>query len=130
MKIVFTSIFVGISFLGISSIEKQLSKREYFEQWKNTAIQQMIQYKIPASITMAQGILESGNGNSELARKANNHFGIKCHDWDGATMYMDDDSKGECFRVYSSAEESYVDHSEFLKNKGRYSKLFSLEIRD
>jgi uncharacterized FlgJ-related protein len=130
MKIVFTSIFVGISFLGISSIEKQLSKREYFEQWKNTAIQQMIQYKIPASITMAQGILESGNGNSELARKANNHFGIKCHDWDGATMYMDDDSKGECFRVYTSAEESYVDHSEFLKNKGRYSKLFSLEIGD
>ncbi len=130
MKTVFTSFFIFVSFIGICSTEKQLSKYEYFEQWKNTSIQQMILNKIPASITMAQGILESGNGNSELARKANNHFGIKCHDWDGSKVYMDDDSKGECFRVYASAEESFVDHSEFLKNKGRYSQLFTLEISD
>lgn len=113
-----------------SKVEKQLSKKEYAEQWRTTAVQQMIQYKIPASITIAQGILESASGNSELARKGKNHFGIKCHDWEGETMYMDDDQKGECFRVYNSAEESYVDHSEFLTTKKRYANLFSLEISD
>lgn len=111
-------------------IEKQFSKKEYVDMWRSTAIQQMIQHKIPASITLAQGILESGSGNSILARQGNNHFGIKCSDWDGKTMYMDDDQKGECFRVYNSAEESYVDHSEFLKTRKRYANLFSLETTD
>ena len=111
-------------------IEKQLSKKEYVDIWRTTAVQQMIQYKIPASITLAQGILESGSGNSALAREGNNHFGIKCGDWEGQTMFADDDQKGECFRVYASAEESYIDHSEFLKEKKRYANLFSLESND
>lgn len=111
-------------------VEKQFSKKEYVDMWRTTAIQQMIQHNIPASITLAQGVLESGSGNSILARQGNNHFGIKCSDWDGKTMYMDDDQKGECFRVYDSAEESYVDHSEFLKTRKRYSNLFSLESTD
>ncbi len=111
-------------------VEKQITKKEYVEQWRNTSVQQMIQFNIPASITMAQAILESGSGNSVLAREGNNHFGIKCHDWEGKTIYLDDDKKGECFRVYDSADESYVDHSEFLTTKSRYSKLFALELTD
>lgn len=128
------SIITIVSFsavLGVNAgVEKQISKKEYVEQWRTTAVQQMIQYKIPASITMAQAILESGSGNSELARKGNNHFGIKCHDWEGEKMYLDDDAKGECFRVYTSADESYVDHSDFLKTKKRYANLFALEQTD
>lgn len=128
------SIITIVSFsavLGVNAgVEKQISKKEYVEQWRTTAVQQMIQYKIPASITMAQAILESGSGNSELARMGNNHFGIKCHDWEGEKMYLDDDAKGECFRVYTSADESYVDHSDFLKTKKRYANLFALEQTD
>jgi LysM repeat protein len=107
-----------------------LSKKEYVLQWKATAIQQMALYKIPASITLAQGILESGSGNSQLARVGNNHFGIKCHGWEGKTMFMDDDEKGECFRVYPSAEDSYKDHSEFLTVNKRYNALFELKSDD
>lgn len=107
-----------------------LSKKEYVLQWKATATQQMALYKIPASITLAQGILESGSGNSQLARVGNNHFGIKCHGWEGKTMFMDDDEKGECFRVYDSAEDSYKDHSEFLTVNKRYNDLFELKSDD
>jgi LysM repeat protein len=107
-----------------------LSKKEYVLQWKATAIQQMALHKIPASITLAQGILESGSGNSQLARVGNNHFGIKCHGWEGKTMFMDDDEKGECFRVYASAEDSYKDHSEFLTVNKRYNALFELKSDD
>lgn len=113
-----------------SEFDKQLSKKEYVDLWRATAVQQMIQYKIPASITLAQGILESGSGNSELVKNGNNHFGIKCHDWTGKTMFIDDDKKGECFRVYKNGEESFVDHSEFLKGRSRYSKLFTFETTD
>ncbi len=91
----------------------------------------MKEYGIPASITLAQGILESGSGNSKLARKANNHFGIKCHkDWNGKTFYMDDDEEHECFRKYSKAEDSYRDHSLFLTQRGRYSFLFDYDVKD
>ena len=91
----------------------------------------MFEYEIPASITLAQGILESGSGQSDLAEKSNNHFGIKCHsDWKGKKSYYDDDEENECFRKYESAEDSYLDHSLFLKNKPRYSNLFSLNITD
>jgi hypothetical protein len=107
-----------------------LSKKEYVLQWKATAIQQMALHKIPASITLAQGILESGSGNSQLARVGNNHFGIKCHGWEGKTMFMDDDEKGECFRVYASAEDSYKDHSQFLTVNKRYNALFELKSDD
>ena len=90
----------------------------------------MRDYGVPASITLAQGILESGSGKSKLATEANNHFGIKCHDtWNGATMHLDDDAPNECFRKYKSVEQSFEDHSIFLK-KPRYEELFALEITD
>jgi flagellum-specific peptidoglycan hydrolase FlgJ len=85
---------------------------------------------IPASITMAQGILESGNGNSKLAREGKNHFGIKCHGWEGEKIYLDDDAKNECFRVYADAKDSYQDHSDFLKKYKRYEFLFTYKSTD
>jgi LysM repeat protein len=113
-------------FANVSTI----SRAEYISAWKIIAVQQMNEYGIPASVTMAQGILESGNGNSKLAIEGNNHFGIKCHDWDGEKMYLDDDAENECFRVYSDAKESYVDHSEFLKKHKRYDFLFNYSLSD
>ena len=111
--------------------QKQKITLDYIEEYKNIAMCEMKKNKIPASITLAQGILESGNGTSRLAREGNNHFGIKCHsDWKGRTMRQDDDAPDECFRVYKSAEESYRDHSEFLKNNSRYASLFQLDITD
>jgi len=98
----------------------------YIDQYAEIAMEQMAQYKIPASITLAQGILESGAGTGDLTMKANNHFGIKCHDWKGAKVYHDDDSKGECFRKYSTAKFSFQDHSLFLSGRGRYLSLFKL----
>jgi len=103
---------------------------DYIDRFKNIAVEEMNKNGIPASITLAQGLLESGNGNSTLAREANNHFGIKCNiDWKGKTILQDDDAKGECFRVYNNPEESYKDHSEFLKRK-RYAPLFQLDKND
>lgn len=103
----------------------------YIEKYRDIAVRKMHEYKIPASITLAQGLLESGIGNSELAVNANNHFGIKCHkEWTGMTYTMDDDAKDECFRKYASAEESFNDHSLFLTSRPRYAGLFSLDIRD
>jgi len=102
----------------------------YITAFKDVAIEEMNAYGIPASITLAQGILESGSGNSSLARYANNHFGIKCTaDWKGKAYYKDDDKNNDCFRVYKDARESYKDHSEFLKRK-RYSFLFELDKND
>ncbi len=98
----------------------------YIDQYKDLAISQMLKYNIPASITLAQGLLESGAGMSELAIKGNNHFGIKCHDWTGKTIHYDDDERGECFRKYKNVLESYEDHSKFLQ-RPRYSKLFTLK---
>lgn len=109
---------------------KKYTQEEYVSMWKDIAIQQMADYKIPASITLAQGILESGYGNSVLAQKANNHFGIKCHDWKGATIYLDDDKANECFRSYDNASESYKDHSLFLTSRSRYAGLFSYQVTD
>ena len=103
----------------------------YIERYKDIAMREMQEYKIPASITLAQGLLESGNGKSELSRKSNNHFGIKCHkDWTGKRTYHDDDEKGECFRVYDDPEQSYRDHSVFLRKGQRYAFLFDLKITD
>ena len=94
-------------------------------------MREMRDHKIPASITLAQGLLESGAGNSALAREAKNHFGIKCHKgWEGDTYIMDDDEKNECFRKYDNAEESFVDHSLFLTTRSRYAALFDLDITD
>jgi LysM repeat protein len=102
----------------------------YIDAFKGVAIEEMNRYGIPASITLAQGIIESGSGNSSLAKFANNHFGIKCtSEWKGKAYYKDDDKSNDCFRVYKDARESYKDHSEFLKRK-RYSALFELDKND
>ena len=90
----------------------------------------MLRYRIPASITLAQGLFESRAGQSDLARQGNNHFGIKCHNWTGPTQYHDDDARGECFRVYQDAKQSYEDHSLFLARQSRYSQLFNLSPTD
>lgn len=102
----------------------------YIEVYKNIAMKEMQDYGIPASITLAQGILESGSGKGRLAVQANNHFGIKCHGWNGGKIYHDDDRSQECFRKYRSAETSFKDHSEFLTNRSRYAKLFTLRKSD
>lgn len=103
--------------------------QSYIDQYKDMAIEQMMRHHIPASITLAQGLLESGAGRSRLATYGNNHFGIKCHDWTGRSMRQNDDAENECFRVYNSPRESFEDHSAFLKRK-RYSSLFDLDLRD
>jgi LysM repeat protein len=106
-------------------------KLEYIKKYKDLAIQEMYKYKIPASITLAQGILESGSGKSALAKEANNHFGIKCHrEWNGPTFHQDDDAINECFRKYNDPVKSFEDHSIFLATRSRYSKLFQLDITD
>lgn len=102
----------------------------YINQYKDLAIEQMLRYHIPASITLAQGLFESRAGLSDLVRQGNNHFGIKCHNWTGPTQYHDDDARGECFRVYNDARQSYEDHSLFLSQQPRYSRLFSLSTTD
>lgn len=103
---------------------------KYIRKYAPIAVHEMHISKIPASITLAQGILESGSGNSTLAKKSNNHFGIKCHTWQGARVYHDDDEKGECFRKYKYVETSYKDHSAFLSKRSRYSFLFDYNKKD
>ena len=110
---------------------QRITPEEYIHTYKDIAIREMKAHKIPASITLAQGLLESGAGNSTLAREAKNHFGIKCHKgWEGDTYYMDDDEKNECFRKYDNVEDSFRDHSDFLCGRNRYAALFDLEITD
>ena len=105
--------------------------REYINTYKDIAMVEMQRYGIPASITLAQAILESGSGQGRLARHARNHFGIKCHyGWEGDTIIHDDDAKGECFRKYEHAEASFEDHSQFLVNRSRYASLFELKAGD
>lgn len=117
--------------LSTISTNAQITRQEYINQYQKLAIGQMEKYGVPASIIMAQGILESGAGNSRLAVKANNHFGIKCHtSWTGPRIYHDDDAKGECFRKYRNPEKSYSDHSEFLRGARRYAFLFDLDPTD
>lgn len=104
---------------------------DYVNKYKEIAIREMLRTGVPASITLAQGILESQSGESDLAKKSNNHFGIKCKpEWTGDRVYHDDDEKGECFRVYTSVEQSYIDHSDFLKNRPYYTFLFKLDPTD
>ena len=119
-----------------SSFEVQAQKRnkiyeDYIKKYREIAVHEMKKHHIPASITLAQGLLESGAGRGELARKANNHFGIKCGGrWNGRTVRHDDDARNECFRAYKNAEDSYKDHSKFLRDGARYQFLFDLKITD
>ncbi|MEY1639934.1 glucosaminidase domain-containing protein [Tenuifilum osseticum] len=111
--------------------QNKISREEYISMYSHIAVNNMKQFGVPASITLAQAMLESDNGNSTLAVKANNHFGIKCHkDWTGATIYHDDDRKGECFRKYKNPEQSFNDHSLFLRGGKRYAFLFDLTPTD
>ena len=121
---------VFLCLVGVSSYAQNSDHLAYIDQYKDIAIEQMNKYHIPASITLAQGLLESGAGKSELAQKSNNHFGIKCHSWDGSRTYHDDDEIGECFRVYKSARDSYEDHSIFLATSSRYAFLFKFAQTD
>lgn len=102
----------------------------YISQFKDLAIEQMQRYRIPASITLAQGLFESRAGQSRLATLGNNHFGIKCHGWTGRSINADDDALNECFRAYDNAKQSYEDHSKFLRNNQRYATLFQLGPTD
>ena len=120
-----------ILFLSLSTYSQTKEELDaYITRFRNIAMQDMVKYKIPASITLAQGIIETNCGKSSLATEANNHFGIKCHEWTGDSYFHDDDRKHECFRNYESAEESYEDHAIFLTTRPRYSKLFQLDISD
>lgn len=119
-----------ISLLSIAQGTK-MSREEYIEKYAKLAVQEMQRVGIPASITLAQACLESSNGNSDLSIASNNHFGIKCHSsWQGKRIYHDDDAKGECFRVYDKVYDSYIDHSNFLRNGQRYAFLFEFDKND
>lgn len=129
-RLPFIGIFLFIA-VFVSAQTKNPIYLDYINKYKDIAIDHQKRYKIPASITLAQGLLESAAGTSELARKSNNHFGIKCHNsWEGKRVYHDDDEKGECFRKYRNPKESYEDHALFLTKSPRYEKLFKLDITD
>ena len=139
MKILRPALFLLALYVVSCSVSKQTVQTTgakdaysaYIVKYSGMAVEQMKQFGIPASITLAQGLLESDAGRSSLATKCNNHFGIKCHsDWTGRKMYHDDDERHECFRCYRSADESFRDHSLFLVNGARYKSLFKLSVTD
>ena len=132
LKFIILSVLVFLSNTSAYSQAKRYKiYEEYIETYKGIAVDHMRKYKIPASITLAQGLLESGAGKSALTKNSNNHFGIKCHnDWTGGKVYQADDTPNDCFRKYKRAEDSFEDHSRFLADKPRYKSLFALEITD
>jgi LysM repeat protein len=139
MKLLLQISLFFLSFFVLAQIEEKPKPEEkpkqtvhqYIEQYSSLAVEEMYRSKIPASITLAQGILESGNGNSRLSKEANNHFGIKCKaSWTGPSIYEDDDAPQECFRKYATAADSYRDHSDFLLKNKRYAFLFDLDSKD
>ncbi len=127
-----TAVYVLIGLMITATVNAQtISIEDYINTYKEIAIQEMIRTGVPASITLAQGIVETENGNSKLVKKSNNHFGIKCKEtWTGPSVSHDDDAPGECFRKYNNAEESYVDHSNFLRTRKHYDFLFTLDPVD
>ena len=126
----FIAVFLLVA-VGMQAQRKNSRYVEYIRKYNDLAVEQMKLHKIPASITLAQGLLESGAGHSELARKSNNHFGIKCgSSWRGRSVRYDDDARNECFRAYRNPRDSYEDHSAFLSKGARYAFLFKLEITD
>ncbi|MCR5115221.1 MAG: glucosaminidase domain-containing protein [Bacteroidales bacterium] len=132
-RLFFTLLTLWLTMMG-GSLRAQYTTQDvyvYIDTYKELAINKMYEYKIPASITIAQGIFESACGMSHLAKDGNNHFGIKCHkDWTGDTILIDDDELQECFRKYEKVEDSYTDHSEFLSKRPRYADLFKLDVMD
>ena len=125
--------FIGaLIFTGaLARAQDVLTPVQYIEMYKDIAIKEMKRMGVPAAITLAQGILETENGNSDLVKKSNNHFGIKCKsNWTAASVTHDDDASGECFRSYKTADDSYRDHSNFLRGGDRYAFLFSIDVRD
>lgn len=130
LRTVLLLLAVTCAALSVQAQPKNRIYLDYIDQYKGVAMDHQRRYKIPASITLSQGLLESGAGRGTLARQSNNHFGIKCHDWKGAKVYHDDDLKGECFRKYKNPAASFEDHSLFLKEKSRYSDLFKLSVYD
>ena len=130
MKRILTGVLV-LLFCATGTWAQKMTRAQYIEKYADIAVREMKATGIPASITLAQGCLESGNGNSTLATKGNNHFGIKCHNnWKGKTIRHDDETKNECFRSYPNADESFRDHSDFLRYRDRYAFLFDLEPTD
>lgn len=130
MKRLLLPLFAVFASVAVSAQTTTQAYRDYIEKYKATAVRQMRENRIPASIIMAQALLESAAGRSELSVKANNHFGIKCtSEWTGKTIRKDDDRKNECFRKYDHPEESYRDHSLFLK-RDRYASLYDLDPTD
>ena len=124
-------VLILMCIIPVSAQRRNARYQSYIKEYAPLAVEQMKRYKIPASITLAQGLLESGAGQSALARKSNNHFGIKCHStWNGRKVYYDDDAKDECFRAYKKVEDSYEDHSKFLTTGVRYRFLFDLKLSD
>lgn len=130
LLIFFTGLILSTSIIAQPDTFR-MTQPDYIDLYKNDAIKDMQKTGVPASITLAQGLLESESGNSDLAREARNHFGIKCHkDWQGETFHKDDDAKDECFRKYNTVLESFDDHSDFLRTRDRYAFLFELDITD
>ena len=130
MKRISAIIFLSIAALCSWAVPKGTPQAAYIEKYSAIAVEEMYRSGVPASITLAQGLLESDCGRSELAVKGNNHFGIKCHDWKGRRIYFDDDRRNECFRKYTHAEASFKDHSDFLRYRDRYKFLFDLNPTD
>ena len=131
MKKLICSLLLMVCCLTVQAQTRNKQYEDYIKKYRDLAVQEMKKYHIPASITLAQGLLESGAGKSTLARKSNNHFGIKCgSDWRGKTVSHDDDARGECFRAYKHPKQSYEDHSKFLAGRPRYASLFKLKITD
>lgn len=122
--------FLLVPLATMAQMKWNSAYQSYIDQYKDLAIEQMLRYNIPASITLAQGLLESGAGRSDLTRNGNNHFGIKCHGWTGRKVYHDDDEANECFRAYNNAKDSYEDHSRFLAKQSRYARLFTMPRTD
>ncbi len=130
MKAFLRAAAVLMAALSAVCASAQSAQERYIEKYAATAVSEMYRTGVPASITLAQGLLESRYGQSALAAEGNNHFGIKCHDWKGKKQYADDETHGECFRKYDSAEESFRDHSDFLRYRDRYKFLFDYKTTD
>ncbi|MDD3078920.1 MAG: glucosaminidase domain-containing protein [Paludibacter sp.] len=129
-KLLFTTFIFILFTTTLFTQNKNQAYLNYIQSYYKLAQIQQREYGIPTSITLAQGLLESGAGQSDFVKSSNNHFGIKCHDWTGDKVYHDDDQQGECFRKYDKVLDSYEDHSLFLKNRPRYAFLFELSPTD